>query len=69
VGDFLREWGLAAFGALATLGASVILVRAGRRDHAENKQEKLEAKIEDLGEDYAHMAGHLQAKTGYQPRR
>lgn len=61
VGSALREYGLAALGALATLGASWAVIRAGRRD-------KLTDEVQEHGEDIAHIEGHLETKTGYRPR-
>ena len=60
-GESLGEWLLAALGAFAALGASYLVIRAGRRD-------KLADTVQDHGEDIAHIEGHLETKTGYRPR-
>ncbi len=60
-GESVAGWILAALGAFATLGASYLVIRAGRRD-------KLTDTVQEHGEDIAHIEGHLETKTGYRPR-
>jgi hypothetical protein len=55
--------------AAATVWASVLLIRAGRRDRRENRREELEEKVEENTEDIVHIQSHLEVKTGYRPRR
>lgn len=62
------EWLGIASGALAAIGASYLLIRAGRRDRAEDRQTKIEGEVTEVKQDVAHIEGHLEAKTGYRPR-
>jgi hypothetical protein len=64
----LSEWIGIASGALATIGASYILIRAGRRDRREDRVSTVEKDIGETQQDVAHIEGHLEAKTGYRPR-
>lgn len=53
--DFFREFGLTAFAALATVGASWLLIRAGRRDRAQDELAKQGDRINRYGIEIRHL--------------
>jgi hypothetical protein len=55
-----------------TLGASWLLINAGRRDRhqdeAESEFQDLQDQVRENTEDIAHIGGYLQGKSDYKPR-
>lgn len=74
VGISLGAWILAALGGAFTVGASWLVIAAGRRDRAQNQEEEnfkqLSAHVAEHEADIAHITGYLQGKdVDYEPRQ
>ena len=58
-----NEWALAAFAALATLGASYLLIRSGRRDRAQDEREANKDRLDK----HAVEIRHIQREAKIEP--
>lgn len=63
MGDLLREYGLAAFSALAVVGASYLVIWAGRRDRDQDEHSKTSRRIDR----HAVEIRHTQRETKVDP--
>ena len=63
MGNLLKEWGLAAFAALAVVGASYLSIWAVRRDREQDEQKKTTKRIDR----HAVEIRHTQRETKVDP--
>lgn len=71
MGDFLREFALAALGTLGVLGSSFLLIRASRRDRAFDERKAAEKQVQENErrlDRHAETIWQLVEKTGINPR-
>ena len=72
MGISLGAWISILLGGAFTVAASWLVVYAGRRDRAQDREkqnyEDLEDQVDENTEDIAHMSGWLEAKHDYKPR-